>query len=236
MLNKSFLVKTFFLSLRGIPVTLEIALVSLFFGILFGFLIALSRIYKIKIISQLSALFVSFIRGTPIVLQILIVYSLIPSLLNAFLKKIGSPVNIFNLNPIFYAFFVFSLSMTATLSEVLRSALLTVHSGQLEAALTIGLTPVQAYKRIVIPQAFSAALPNICNATVTLIKNTSLAFMMTVKDITAIAKTEAAYGYYYIEAYLDIFVIYIIVCLVVQKIFGISEKRLTSYKGARNAV
>ena len=69
-------------------------------------------------------------------------------------------------------------------------------------------------------------MPNICNLTVTLIKNTSLAFMMTVKDITAVAKTQASYGFYYIEAYLDIFLIYIIVCSAVQFGFKFAEKRL----------
>ena len=77
----------------------------------------------------------------------------------------------------------------------------------------------------------TVAVPNLCNATVGLIKNTSLAFLMTVKDITAVAKIEASYGYNYIEAYLDIFVIYIIICSVVQILFKLWEKNLAKYKG-----
>ena len=95
--------------------------------------------------------------------------------------------------------------MAGTLSEVFRSALLTVNRGQLEAGLTTGLTASQTYKRIIIPQALTAAIPNLCNATVGLIKNTSLAFMMTVRDITAVAKIQASYGYNYVESYIDIF-------------------------------
>ncbi len=230
MLDISFLAHTFVLSLAAVPVTLKITLVSLAVGLILGFFTALARIYRIRVLSGLSAVFVSFIRGTPMVLQILVVYSLLPSVLHVLFLKAGIKADIFALNPVWYAYFVFSLNTTAILSEVLRSALLTVHKGQIEAALTIGMTAGQAYRRIIIPQALTAALPNICTATVNLIKNTSLAFMMTVKDITAVAKIEAAYGYNYIEAYLDIFVIYIIVCVIVQKVFAVIEKRLCIYR------
>ena len=232
MIDFHFLIKTFWLSIRAIPVTLEITVVSLLLAVVPALIIALVRIKKIKVLSQLGAVYVSFIRGTPVVLQILVIYSLIPSLLNVVIQKTGSSFNVFELNPIIYAFIVFALNSTATLSEVFRSALQTVHKGQMEAALSIGLTKFQAFRRILFPQAFNSALPNICNLTVGLIKNTSLAFMMTVKDITAVAKIEAAYGYNYIEAYLDIFVVYLIVCSVVQVLFKFTEKKF-EFKGTK---
>ena len=230
MFDISFLLKTFVLLWKGVPTTLLITIVSLLIGSFFGFFIALARIHNVKVLKQLGAVYVSFMRGTPVVLQILVVYSLFPSLLNAILKQSASSFNIFELNPIWYAFVVFSLNMSATLSEVFRSALLTINKGQLEAGFTCGLTKAQTYRRIIIPQALTAALPNLCNAAVGLIKNTSLAFMMTVKDITALAKIEASFGYNYLEAYLDIFVIYIIICTVVQKLFKVWEKRVSVYK------
>ena len=232
MIDFHFLIKTFWLSIRAIPVTLEITVVSLLLAVVPALIIALVRIKKIKVLSQLGSVYVSFIRGTPVVLQILVIYSLIPSLLNVVIQKTGSSFNVFELNPIIYAFIVFALNSTATLSEVFRSALKTVHKGQMEAALSIGLTKFQAFRRILFPQAFISALPNICNLTVGLIKNTSLAFMMTVKDITAVAKIEAAYGYNYIEAYLDIFVVYLIVCSVVQVLFKFTEQKF-EFKGTK---
>lgn len=232
MFDISFLLKTFVLLWKGVPTTLLITIVSLLIGSFFGFFIALARIHNVKVLKQLGAVYVSFMRGTPVVLQILVVYSLFPSLLNAILKQSASSFNIFELNPIWYAFVVFSLNMSATLSEVFRSALLTINKGQLEAGFTCGLTKAQTYRRIIIPQALTAALPNLCNAAVGLIKNTSLAFMMTVKDITALAKIEASFGYNYLEAYLDIFVIYIIICSVVQYLFKIWERRVSVYKRA----
>lgn len=231
LLNTEFMLKTFWLSFKAIPVTLEITIVSLLLAVIPAYAIAAARLKQRKIWSKVGMVYVSFMRGTPILLQILLVYSLLPSILNVFFKKVAPSVNIFDLNPIVYAYVVFTLNTIATLSEVFRSALMSIDKGQYEAALCAGLTHNQAYRRIIIPQAMVSAIPNICNLSVTLIKNTSLAFLMTVKDITAVAKIQASYGFNYIEAYLDIFVIYIIVCTVVQLIFKYVENRL-SRKGA----
>ncbi len=230
MFDVHFLVGTFLLLWKAIPVTLLITAVALVTGSVLGFMIALCRIHKVKGLSQVGTVFVSFVRGTPILLQIMIIYSVVPSFLNAVFIGAGSRINIFDLNPIYYAFIVFGLNNGAILSEVFRSALLTVNKGQLEAGYTSGLTYWQTYRRIIIPQALTVAVPNLCNSTVGLIKNTSLAFLMTVKDITAVAKIEASYGYNYIEAYLDIFVIYIIICSVVQVMFRQWERNLARYK------
>ena len=225
-LDYAYLVKTFPLCVKAIPVTLEITIVSLLLAVIPALLIALCRIHHIIILEQMGRIFVSFIRGTPIVLQILIVYSIVPSLLNSFVKKAGLSINVFEINPIVYAFVVFGINSTATLSEAFRSAISSVSRGQIEAALAVGETPFQAFYRIVLPQAAVSALPNLCSITVILIKNTSLAFMMTVREITAVAKIEAAYGYNYVESYIDIFIIYIAVCLAVEFLFRKFEKKL----------
>ena len=225
-LDFAYLVKTFLLCVKAIPVTLEITIVSLLLAVIPALLIALCRIHHIIILEQMGRIFVSFIRGTPIVLQILIVYSIVPSLLNSFVKKAGLSINVFEINPIMYAFVVFGINSTATLSEAFRSAISSVSRGQIEAALAVGETPFQAFYRIVLPQAAVSALPNLCSITVILIKNTSLAFMMTVREITAVAKIEAAYGYNYVESYIDIFIIYIAVCLAVEFLFRKFEKKL----------
>ena len=225
-LDFAYLVKTFLLCVKAIPVTLEITIVSILLAVIPALLIALCRIHHIIILEQMGRIFVSFIRGTPIVLQILIVYSIVPSLLNSFVKKAGLSINVFEINPILYAFVVFGINSTATLSEAFRSAISSVNRGQIEAALAVGETPFQAFYRIVLPQAAVSALPNLCSITVILIKNTSLAFMMTVREITAVAKIEAAYGYNYVESYIDIFIIYIAVCLAVEFLFRKFEKKL----------
>ncbi len=231
-LDFSYLIKTFWLCVKAIPVTLEITIVSLLLAVIPALLISLARIHKVRVLDVLCRVFVSFIRGTPIVLQILIVYSIMPSLLNSLVKSAGWSINVFEINPVIYAFIVFGINSTATLSEVFRSAISSVDRGQLEAALSIGETRFQAFRRVVFPQAVVSALPNLCSTTVILIKNTSLAFMMTVREITAVAKIEAAYGYNYVESYIDIFIIYIAVCLAVEFIFRKIEKKVV-YKGIK---
>lgn len=228
------MVATFWVALTGLGVTLKLTFIPLLLATPIAFAFAIIRLKKIQGFYQIITFYISLLRGTPIVLQILLFYSLLPSVLNVFFESLQIELDIFSLNPIIYAYIIFTLNSVATLSEVFRSALLTVQNGQLEAAKTIGLSSFQAYVRIVIPQALVSAFPNISNTTVNLLKGTSLAFLMTVKEITALAKLEAAYGYNYIEAYITIFVIYVLLATMIQMLFGFLEKRFGRYKYPRN--
>ena len=220
-----YIAKTFLETLKGVPTTLIIMIVAMVLSFVPALFLALGQIYKIKGVRTFSLVYLAFIRATPPILLILFFYSLFPSLLNQFLKSIGSDVDIFKLNPIYYAFIIYSLMTIGSLSEILRSAILTVDKGQLEAAQAIGLTTSQAYVRIVFPQALRSALPNLANLVINIVKGTSLVFVMTIKDITAIARVEASYGYQYFESYFVIFLQYILICGLIQWGFSILEKR-----------
>ena len=226
-LNTEFMIEAFKASLSGIPVTLGITVVSLMISMPLALMMAIKKINSKGPLSFLINTYVSIVRSTPMVLQILLLYSLLPSFLNFFIKQVLKiDFNIFKIPAIYYAYAVFSLNTTAILSEVFRSALLTVDKGQLEAGLSVGLGKFLTYIRIIIPQALVVALPNICNVTVGLLKSSSLAFFMTVQDITAIAKLKAAYAYNYIEAYSIIFILYIILCTMVQLVFKYIEVQI----------
>ena len=205
----SYISETFIKALAGIPVTLGIMIVSILISFFPALFLALGHIHKVKGVTGFSVVYLAFIRSTPPINQVL--------------KASGFKV--FDINPIYYAFVIFGLMTTGSLSEIIRSSLLTVNKGQLEAALAIGLTKKQAYLRIIFPQAIKQALPNLCNLVINLVKGTSLVFVMTVKDITAIAKVEAAYGYHYFESYFVIFVIYIVICGLIQYAFKVLERR-----------
>lgn len=224
-MDLDYIAKTFLETLKGVPTTLIIMIVAMVLSFLPALFLALGQIYKVKGVRTFSLVYLAFIRATPPILLILFFYSLFPSLLNQFLKSIGSDVDIFKLNPIYYAFIIYSLMTTGSLSEILRSAILTVDKGQLEAAQAIGLTTSQSYVRIVFPQAVRAALPNLANLVINIVKGTSLVFVMTIKDITAIARVEASYGYQYFESYFVIFLQYILICGLIQWGFSILEKR-----------
>ena len=224
-MDLNYIVNTFLVTLKGIPVTLIIMVVAILLSFIPALLLALGQIYKVRGVRTFSVVYLAFIRATPPILLILFFYSLFPSLLNQIFISLGSQVDVFKFNPLYYAFIIYSLMTTGSLSEILRSAILTVDKGQLEAAQAIGLTNFQAYRRIVFPQALRSALPNLANLVINLVKGTSLVFVMTVKDITALAKIEASHSYQYSESYLVIFVIYLIICGLIQWMFRGLEKR-----------
>ncbi|MFD6442546.1 amino acid ABC transporter permease [Peribacillus sp. NPDC060186] len=229
-LDYKFLVETFFVALSGVPTALFITIVALLVALPLGFLLALTRINQIPVLNRVAQIYVSFVRGTPVIIQIFIIYSSVPLLLASIFDKYNIEMNVYDVNPIWYAFIVFSLNTTAILIEVFRSAISTVSKGQLEAAYSVGLTNVQAFRRIIIPQTLVVALPNICTATVNLIKATSLGYALSLQEITLRAKVAANVGYNYVEAYIDIFLVYLILCSLVEYLFKLYEKRLSRYK------
>jgi len=229
-LNYEFLIDTFFVALSGISITLLVTIVSLIVALPLGFLLAMTRINRIPVIQRIAQIYVSFVRGTPIIIQIFIIYSSIPLILKAFFDKYNIQLDIYKINPIWYALIIFSFSTTALLIEVFRSALGTVKKEQLEAAYSVGLTTFQAYRRIIIQQVLVVALPNLCTTTVNLIKATSLGYAMSLPEVTLNAKVAANMGYNYVEAYIDIFIIYLILCMTVEYIFKVLEKHLSKYK------
>lgn len=231
-LNIKFMLETFIMILSGIPTTLGLTFGTLLVSAPAGFLIAVLNKNKVPVLSSLSKLYISFVRGTPVILLIFLIYNSLPNALYSLFQAGHIKIDIYSVNNIFYAFAIFIITETAILSEVFRSALSTVSKGQLEAAWSVGLTTFQAYYRIIIPQALVSAMPVLCNATTDLIKMTSLAFTMTVLDIAAIAKIQAAMQLSYIEAYLDIFVLYLIIIVIIEKLFNLAEKKLKVYKTA----
>lgn len=230
LINWQFLYDTFFVALSGVPVALLVTIVSLFVAVPLGFLLALARVYEIPVINFFAKIYISFVRGTPIIIQIFVLYATIPLLLNSLFEKYNIDYPIYNVNPLWYAFIIFSFNTAAILIEVFRSAIQTVPKGQLEAAQSVGLTTAQAYRRIIIPQALVSAMPNLCTATINLIKATSLGYAISLQEITLKAKVEANFGYNYLEAYIDIFIVYLIICMTVEYLFKWSEKRLSRYK------
>ncbi len=229
-LDYAFLWQTFFTVLSGLPVTLLIVLVALACAMPLGFLVALGRNSRVKGLARLLAVYVSFIRGTPLLVQIYLLYFSLPPLLNQLFAMIDLPFTVSNDRPLLYACFIFAFSTTAYLSETFRSALAAVDQGQFEAAHAIGLSDFQAYTRIVIPQALPIALPSIGNVAIGVVKGTSLVFVIQVEEITAKGKLAAAENLHYIEAYIDVFVVYLILCLIIDSLFAKAEKKLNKSK------
>ena len=225
-----FTITNFSQALMGIPTTLIITFVAVAIGLPLAFFIALARIRKIPVLSPILTLYISFLRGTPVVVQIFLIYNGLPLLIQAVSGIFNLNIDIYSINPIFYAFLIYALNSSAGFAELWKSALSSIGEGQLEAAYTSGLTSFQAYKNIVIPQAIATAAPSLCSTSLNTLKNTSIVFIMTVQDITAKAKIAAGQQYKYVEGYVDILITYIIVCSILEWLFKKWEKHLTEYK------
>jgi L-cystine transport system permease protein len=219
----------------ALPVTLRISAVSLAAALAIGLATALLRIQRVPLLAQLAALYVSFTRGTPLLVQIYLSYYGLPRVLEHAQARWGVGLDVAGIPAIAYIYFAFALNVGAYSSETIRAAILAVDRGQLEAALSIGMTRAQAMRRIVLPQALTVALPSFGNTAIALVKDTSLAFLVSVVEVMGKAKILGARGFQFFEAYVAAALVYWVVCIAIERGVAAAEARLRRHEGARPA-
>ncbi|WP_176583759.1 amino acid ABC transporter permease [Priestia megaterium] len=205
-----------------LPLTLFMLGLSLLFSLLLGFAIALIRIQKKPVLSKMATIYLSFMRCTPLLIQLFLVYFGLPQLL------LLVHIDINSWSRITFLVIAFSLHTAAPLSEVIRSAYFSIDKGQFEAAYSIGMNYFQSLRRIILPQAFVAALPNVGNATISLLKDTALAFSIGIIDIMGQVRLILGnnYGIGMFEIYVTISLVYWSMCIVIEIIVSYLEKHL----------
>ena len=209
---------------QGLPVAVKIAFVSFVFGVIIGLFAALMRIYKVPVLNQLSNLYISFFRGTPLMVQIMIFYYGIPIVLRAFNAKYNLDWNVSGISAMTWMYIAYSLNVGSYLSESIRAAILSVNPGQLEAGYSLGMNTPKVLQRIVIPQALKVAIPNFGNTFISLIKDTSLAFIASVPEILGQAKIIAGRSNMFFECYLVAAIVYWIICIILEQVLKFVEK------------
>lgn len=205
-----------------LSVTFQIVLYATIFGVILGILVAVVRIKKVPIVNQIIGIYVSFMRGTPMLVQMLVIYYGLP----IFIENL-SGIDINRWDKIVFVYITFALNQGAFLSEIFRSAILSIPVGQTEAGYSVGLTKLQTLRRIVLPQAARIAFPSFGSDLVGLFQNTSLPFLIGVVDIMGRAKTIGSATKHVIEAYVFIALLYIFISFVTKYIFYVVDKRLT---------
>ncbi|MFJ8237808.1 amino acid ABC transporter permease [Ureibacillus sp. NPDC094379] len=202
--------------LKGAYYTLLITVVSMFFGLIIGLLTAIARIKGNRFLRMIARVYVSIIRGTPPLVQIVIVYY-------------GLVDYGIELGPLTAAYIALSINIGAYVSEAFRGAIQSVPKGQTEAAIATGMTERQAMRRIVIPQAIRYAIPPLGNTFVGMLKETSLVSVIAVTELMRSAQLLVSQYYVYMPFYLAIAVMYWIMSTVFTIILHQIEKRLSVY-------
>ena len=216
---------------KGIPVALAIAAVAFIVGIIIALFCALVRIYNVPVLKQIVVLYVSFIRGTPLLVQIFLSYYGIPLFLRYLNANYGTSFDISFIPAIYFIYVAFSLNTGAYLSETIRSAILSVDKGQFEACYSVGMTTAQALRRVILPQALRVGVPNIFNHFIMLLKDTSLAFAASVPEILGQAKIIAGRTSQFFEVYIVAALIYWVLCIILEQISNVIERRLNRKQG-----
>ncbi|MFJ7728396.1 amino acid ABC transporter permease [Neobacillus sp. NPDC097160] len=196
--------------------TIPLTIISFIVGLILAVLTALARISHVKVFQIIARVYVSAIRGTPLLVQLFIIFYGLPN--------IGV-----TLDPFISAVIGFSLSVGAYSSEVIRAAILSIPKGQWEAGFSIGMTYTQALKRIILPQAAKVSIPPLSNSFISLVKDTSLASLVLVTEMFRRAQEIAATNYEFLLVYCEAALFYWVICFFLSVIQGMLEKRLDRY-------
>lgn len=200
--------------------------VAMIVSLILGLILALIKMKKIPVLKQIANLYISVIRGTPVLVQLYVTYFGIPMILKAINLKYGTNYNANGVAPIIYAFIALAVNESAYNAEVIRASLESVPKGQIEAANALGMTYFQALRRVILPEAIVVALPSLGNSFIGLIKGTSLAFVCAVVEMTAAGKIIAGRTYRYFEVYVSLAIIYWIITIIVEQGIKLIEKKI----------
>lgn len=181
-----------------VPLTICMALAAMVAALVLASLMAVERVVRVPVLDQFVQLFISFFRGTPLLVQLFLFYYGLPQILPVLAGINGVTATIIGL----------TLHFSAYMAESIRAAILGVDRSQWEAAQAVGMTQTQSMRRIILPQAARVAAPTLVNYFIDMIKSTSLAFTLGVTEMMGATQKEAAGSFLYFEAFLVVAVLY----------------------------
>jgi L-cystine transport system permease protein len=200
----------------GLTGTIPLSLASMAFGLVLALLVALMRLSGNRLVSWIGRAYVSVIRGTPLLVQLFVIFYGLPS--------IGLTID-----PWPSAIIAFSLNVGGYAAEIIRAAILSVPRGQWEAGHTIGMSRTLTLRRIILPQAARVSVPPLSNTFISLVKDSSLASLILVTELFRQAQEIAAFSQQFMLLYIEAAAIYWVICLVLSAGQSRLEKRLDRY-------
>lgn len=215
--------------IKALPTTLILTIVPLLAGFLIGIGVALVRIYKVQYLYRIANGYVSFFRGTPIIMHIMVIYFGFPLLLDQISLRFDLGIQTNKIPIILFVLIALTLAAGSYLSEIIRSGIISVSKGQMEAAYSVGMTKFQAMIRIILPQALAQSIPNFTNIFVGFLHTSSIAFLVSQKEVTGAANIVASVNLKFLEAFIAAGIIYWGITILVEGISFLLEKKVTAY-------
>ncbi len=203
----------------GLIRTIPLTILSFSLALVIALIVAMIQFAHVKVLSQVARFYIWIIRGTPLLVQLYVVFFGLPNL--------GILID-----PFPCAVLVFSLNEGAYCAETIRAAMEAVPKGQMEAGYCVGLNYFQIMRRIVMPQAMRTAFPPLSNSLIGMVKDTSLAANITVTEMFMTTQRIVARTYEPLALYIEVALIYLIFCTVLTKLQKVGEKKLQGMVGA----
>ncbi|MBS6610312.1 MULTISPECIES: amino acid ABC transporter permease [Peptoniphilus] len=216
----NFLQRYFPAYINGAITTIELSIVGVLLGFTLGVLLALMKISKSKILNIIASIYIEIVRGTPMLVQIMIVYF--------GLKKVIPEQFTILTAPMFLCSLSISLNSAAYIAEIIRSGISSIDKGQMEAARSLGLNHKQAMKKVILPQAIKNILPALVNEFITLIKESSITYTVGVGELMYAGKSISSGIYEPVRPFIYTALVYFIMTFSLSKAMGRLERRLAN--------
>ena len=200
----------------GLTITIPLTAISFSIALVIAVVTAMVQFANVKVLKQIARFYVWVIRGTPLLVQLFVVFYGLPN--------VGIIID-----PFPAAVLVFSINEGAYCAETIRAALEAVPAGQMEAGQCVGMSYLQVMRRIVLPQALRTAFPPLSNSLVAMVKDTSLAANITVVEMFMTTQQIVARTYEPLALYIEVGLIYLLFCTILTKLQRVGEKRLNTY-------
>lgn len=207
--------------LKGAVLTVQITALSVFFGTIIGLVLSLMKLSLNRFLRLLSTIYVDFIRGTPLLVQILLIYFGIPGVVRELTGET------FRMDPLFAGVLACSINSGAYVAEIFRAGIQSIERGQMEAARSLGMTRGQAMYHIILPQAFKRVVPPMGNEFIILLKDSSLLSVIGVHELTRQGQLYIATTFASFPVYLAIAFVYLVMTLSISRLVSYLERRLS---------
>ncbi len=213
-LNVDLMINSLPLLIAGAGITIQITAISVGLGLIIGMFVGIARISNVRLLRVLSAIYIDFLRGTPLLVQIFLIYFALPVILGQ------------RVDPFLAAITACGINSGAYIAEIFRAGIQAIDEGQMEAGRSLGMTWVQTMRYIIVPQAFKNIVPPLGNEFIALLKDSSLVSVIGFEELTRRGQLIIARTYGSLEIWITVAIIYLIMTLTISRLVAYLEKRL----------